>query len=349
MGEDAFLNNCMRAKHRCIHLPDIGGYSLRDDCNDRSRIQFEIGRYYAEKKYSFRDVLLRSIVLARIHYLRGYAYQKSHKEAIPTPHPDAFPYSGNVPYRATRQFWTKAIPMSFEDKPKTYDEKRRFRYDLQDYMHEVFQFSSFAEKRVLEIGSGAGIDSAEFLRNGARVVSVDFSPLATKNTKLLLEEANLDGDIVLADAKSLPFRDSQFDVVYSFGVIHHIPGVSEVLDEVKRTLRKRGLFMGMVYNRNSLLYAYSIIYLHGIKEGLLAQGMSELDIASNFSERYTGNAYTKVYSKDDLTDVLRRSFPRVWVSTRYNVIDTTEKRKVKLELQTGQTELGWHVVFRAVK
>jgi SAM-dependent methyltransferase len=324
IGEDAFLSNCMRVKHRCIHLPVIGGYSLRDDCNDRPRIQIEIGRYYAEKGYGFWKVL-------------------------PVPHPDTSPYSGNMPYGATRQFWTKAIPMSFEDKPKTYDEKRRFRYDLQDYMHEVFQFSSFADKRVLDIGSGAGIDSAEFLRNGARVVSVDFSPLATNSTKLLLKELSLDGDVVLADAKWLPFRDSQFDVVYSFGVIHHVPGVTEVLDQVKRTLRKRGLFMGMVYNRDSLLYAYSIIYLHGIKEGLLAQGMSELEIASNFSERYTGNAYTKTYSKDEISNLLKRYFRSVWVTTRYNVIDTTDRRKVRLQLETGQTDLGWHLAFRSIK
>ena len=349
IGEDTYLHNCMSMKHRCIRLADIGAYSLRDDCNDRPSVQFEIGRYYAEKRDGFWNVLLRSLGLARIHYLRGYVYQKNRGQAIPTPSPDTYPYSGTSVYKGTRQFWTQSVPMTFEDKPKSYEEKRRFRYDLQDYMHEAFQFGSFANKQVLEIGSGSGIDSAEFLRNGARVVSVDFSPLSTKSTKLLLKEARLDGDVVLADAKNLPFRNSQFDVVYSFGVIHHIPGVLEVLDETRRVLRSRALFMGMVYNRDSLLYAYSIIYLHGIKEGLLAQGMSELDIASNFSERSTGNAYTKTYSKDEIADLLRKYFRHVWVATRYNVIDTVERRKVKLQLETSQTDLGWHLIFRALK
>jgi len=349
VGEDAYLHNCMCAKHRCIHLPDSGAYVLRDYCNDRPNVQFEIGRYYAEKGYGLGNVLLRSVALSRIHYLRGYAYQKMHREAIPIPNPDTYPYSGKVSYVRTRQFWTRSVPMTFEDRPRTYEEKRKFRYELQDYMHEVFQFTSFAGKRVLEIGSGAGIDSAEFLRHGAAVVSVDFSPLSTKSTNLLLKEAHLDGDVVLADAKHLPFRKSQFDVAYSFGVIHHIPGVAEVLDEVRRALRTRGMFMGMVYNRDSLLYAYSIIYLHGIKEGLLAQGVSELDIASNFSERFTGNVYTKTYAKDEFAELLRTHFRRVWVTTRYNVIDTVEKRKTKLQLEAGQSDLGWHLVFRAVK
>jgi hypothetical protein len=107
--------------------------------------------------------------------------------------------------------------------------------------------------------------------------------------------------------------------------------------------------MGMVYNKDSLLYAYSIIYLHGIREELLAQGTSELEIASRFSERFTGNAYTKVYTRDEITKLLRTHFRSVSVEARYNVIDTVEKRKVKFQLENLQDELGWHLIFKASK
>jgi len=349
IGEDAYLHNCMQVKHRCIHLADIGGYAMRDYCNDHPSIQFEVGRYYAEQGYGLSSVLLRSLGLARLHILRGYIHQKTAREVIPTLNPDTYPYSGTLGDMKTREFWSRAVPMTFEDKPKTYEEKRRFRYELQDYMHEAFSFNSFGGKKVLEIGVGAGIDTAEFLRNGAEVVSVDFSPLATRSASLLLKEANLEGHILLTDARYLPFRDSQFDVVYSFGVIHHIPNISEVLEQVRRALRPGGLFTGMVYNRDSLLYAYSILYLHGVKEGLTAQGMSEIEIASKFSERFTGNMYTKAYTKDEIANLLQRFFSRVRVETYYNVIDTVEKRKVKFQVETGQNDLGWHIVFRAVK
>ena len=111
IGEDTYLHNCMCVKHRCIHLGDVGAYSLREDWTDRPDVQFEIGRYYAEKRYSFGNVLLRSIGLARIHYLRGYVYQRSREESIPTPNPNTYPYSGSVAYRRTRQFWTQSVPM----------------------------------------------------------------------------------------------------------------------------------------------------------------------------------------------------------------------------------------------
>jgi 2-polyprenyl-3-methyl-5-hydroxy-6-metoxy-1,4-benzoquinol methylase len=239
--------------------------------------------------------------------------------------------------------------MTFNDQPKTYDEKRRFRYGLQDYMDQAFRFDNFANKWILEIGSGAGIDSAEFLRNGARVVSMDFSPTSTRATKSLLKEAALDGDVVMADARFLPFRNEMFDVVYSFGVIHHIPTVSAVLDEVRKVLQNDGLFMGMVYNRDSLLYAYSIMYLHGIRDGLLDQGKTELEIASEFSERFKGNAYTKTYTTDEIADLLRTYFRSVSVETRYNVIDMIGRRKVKFQLEDLQNDLGWHLIFKATK
>ncbi len=44
-----------------------------------------------------------------------------------------------------RKFWNKAVPMTFVDKPKTYEEKRKFRYELQDYMHDVFKFENYKE------------------------------------------------------------------------------------------------------------------------------------------------------------------------------------------------------------
>jgi 2-polyprenyl-3-methyl-5-hydroxy-6-metoxy-1,4-benzoquinol methylase len=66
-----------------------------------------------------------------------------------------------------KKYWEQSTPMSFVPEKLSYEEKRNFRYSLQDYMHDVFRFADFLGKSVLEIGCGAGIDSAEFARNGA--------------------------------------------------------------------------------------------------------------------------------------------------------------------------------------
>lgn len=239
--------------------------------------------------------------------------------------------------------------MTFQDVGKSYEEKRQFRYGLQDYMPKFFAFERLKDKLVLEIGSGSGIDSAEMIRNGAQVVSLDFSSLACKSTQSLLKEARLDGNVIMADANHLPFRELAFGAVYSYGVIHHIPNVKRVLEEIKRCLQDDGVFMGMVYNRNSLLYAYSLLFLHGVEGRLLKVGLTEQELASRYSERIEGNPYTDCYARTELQDLLKQYFLNVEIKVCYNVIDTPLQRKVKFQLEDGSEELGWHLAFRAAK
>jgi len=76
MGEDTYLCRCMAKKHRCVFLTDVGAYNMRSECNDLSRIQFEIGRKYAKDNSSPLLVLARSLTLARFHYIHGYLHEK---------------------------------------------------------------------------------------------------------------------------------------------------------------------------------------------------------------------------------------------------------------------------------
>jgi hypothetical protein len=83
VGEDAYLCNCMKPKHRCIHLRDAGGYSLRSDCNDNAHVQFELGRYYAESGLTVASVFARTLAFGRPHLLRGYIYQRNLNQTNP--------------------------------------------------------------------------------------------------------------------------------------------------------------------------------------------------------------------------------------------------------------------------
>lgn len=246
-----------------------------------------------------------------------------------------------------KAFWEQGPPMGFIGENYSYDEKREFRYSLQDYMHEVFQFDSFAGKKVLEVGCGAGIDSAEFARNGALVTSADFTERSVQSTKELLKEANLPVNVVQADATNLQFEDDSFDCVYSFGVLHHIPDIEKALAEIKRVLKPGGQVMAMLYNRDSLLYGYSIVYLRGIKEKYLEK-LTMDELLAQFSERKEDNPYTRVYSKSDAKDLFLQYFKSCTVDVCYNVIDLPEQRKVKVDIP-DKYELGWHLIVKAVK
>ncbi len=237
--------------------------------------------------------------------------------------------------------------MSFIGENFSYEEKRKFRYSLQDYMLSTFKFNNFGGKLVLDLGCGAGIDSAEFARNGASVVSADFTRTATKSTQSLLKEANLPAQVVQADATSLPFKKETFDCVYSFGVLHHIPDVEKAVVEINRVIKPGGQVMAMLYNKDSLLYGYSIVYLRGIREGLLGK-LTMDEILSRYSERKEDNPYTKVYTKAEARALFSQYFKSCSVEVRYNVFDLPEQRKVKVSVP-DEYELGWHLVVKAVK
>ncbi len=238
------------------------------------------------------------------------------------------------------EYWEQSVPWTFKDQRKTYEERRRLRYELQDYMHDVIPFRAYRSKLLLEVGSGSGIDSAEFGRNGAEMVSVDFTENGVTTTRDTLKEAGLIPNVIRAAAQNLPFREDVFDCVYSFGVLHHIPDVRSVTKEISRLIKRDGELICMLYNRESLLYAYSILFLHS------TEGLTKEELTSRYSERIEGCQYTKAYTKDEAIRIFDDDFHDITVGVHYNVIDLPAKRKCKLNI-ADEHELGWHMIVKA--
>jgi len=248
-----------------------------------------------------------------------------------------------------KEYWERCTPMSFMREGWSYEQKREFRYSLQDYMGEAFRFGDWAGREVLEVGCGSGVDALEFARHGAIVTATDITDNAINLTRDLATEAGFPIKVVQASALGLPFRDASFDCVYSYGVLHHIPDVEKALNEIRRLLRHGGTVLAMLYNRNSLLYAYSIIYRHGVRERLLLDGIcTEQELVARYSERVEGCPYTRAYTKEEAKELFSRWFDDVHIAVRYNVVDTDVDRKVRLGLD-DRWELGWHLVVRATK
>lgn len=241
------------------------------------------------------------------------------------------------------EYWERTVPWTFTKERLSYAERRRLRYELQDYMAHAIPFGSYNGRRILEIGSGSGIDSAEFGRNGAEPICVDFTTIGSTSTRDTLREAGLTAwDVIRGSAQALPFRDGAFDCVYSFGVLHHIPDLMRVLKGVARVLRAGGEFVCMMYNKDSLLYAYSILFLHR------ENGLTEEQVVSMYSERVEGCPYTKAFTRQELAELLSTEFKVTSVNAYFNAIDTRSQRKVKFHLP-DDLHLGWHLVARVTK
>ena len=127
------------------------------------------------------------------------------------------------------------------------------RYAVEPHIPVFADFGAARGQAVLEIGVGAGTDHVNWLRAGARAVGID---LTTKGVSLTRERAELEGlraKVLVADAEALPFRSNMFDIVYSYGVLHHTPDTVRAIEEVHRTLKPGGAARVMIYHRPSVV------------------------------------------------------------------------------------------------
>jgi SAM-dependent methyltransferase len=130
---------------------------------------------------------------------------------------------------------------------------------------EIPAFAGFAEargKRVLEIGCGNGADAVMFAKHGAAYVGVDLTDAAVEATRRHLALEGLEGRCGLANVEHLCYARESFDIVYSFGVLHHTSSPEKAVHEVWRVLKPGGVALIMLYHRHSLhYYAHILLYM----------------------------------------------------------------------------------------
>lgn len=197
------------------------------------------------------------------------------------------------PKLQVRDFWDQAacgeVYAVGADLAAQFAAQARSRYALEPYLRPFAGFDG-SGKDVLEVGVGMGADHVEWARSTpTRLAGVDFSARAIGWTSRRLALAGLESDLTIADAESLPFPDASFDIVYSWGVLHHTPDVEAAFRQVHRVLRPGGEARIMVYHRPSVVGA-----LLWTRYGLLSgsPGRSLADIYAHHLESPGTKGYT---------------------------------------------------------
>jgi SAM-dependent methyltransferase len=137
-----------------------------------------------------------------------------------------------------------------------YDEAR---YRVESHIPGCLDALNVRGQRVLEIGLGQGTESEGLIRRGARWTGLDLTTESVRrvSTRLHLRELSYDA-IWQGSVTSIPARDATFDIVFSHGVLHHVPDIATAQSEIHRVLKPRGRLVAMLYARRSLNYAISI-------------------------------------------------------------------------------------------
>jgi SAM-dependent methyltransferase len=135
----------------------------------------------------------------------------------------------------------------------------RFRYKYEAHIPACLDRLEVNSMQVLEVGIGEGAEAEQLIRRGVRYSAIDLTAAAVERTTTRLTLRDLPYERILqASVLDIPFATDSFDVVFSHGVLHHVPDVIRAQHEIARVLRPGGELVVMLYARRSLNHLVAI-------------------------------------------------------------------------------------------
>jgi SAM-dependent methyltransferase len=221
------------------------------------------------------------------------------------------------------------------------------------WMRDFFHFDQYGGKKVLEVGYGQGTDLCQFAKGGAECYGVDITDrhfeLASRNFQL----RNLHAELFIEDASKLHFADNTFDVVYSFGVLHHTPDTVRCISEVYRVLKPGGEFLLSLYHRHSAFHLFFVLMANGIAHRQLNklgyQGL--LATVETGADGENVKPLVKLYTPRELRVILS-DFQDVSIAVKHLQREHFSKLRYLLPgflMRSLEPRLGWYVIAKARK
>ena len=203
-----------------------------------------------------------------------------------------------------RRFWDRrpcnlghsAAPVGTR---RFYDEVEARKYRVEPHIRRFAAFDSWRGRDVLEIGCGLGTETINFARAGARISAVDVSPVSVRFARQRAAVIGVRAWITEADAENLWRLEGPFDLIWSFGVVHHSPHPERILAEARRLIAPDGELRLMVYHRHSTKVA-ALVCRHPL---LALRGGIDRAVAVQ-SEAQTGCPITATFTRREAQRLL---------------------------------------------
>jgi SAM-dependent methyltransferase len=119
------------------------------------------------------------------------------------------------------------------------------------------QMGPLQGKKLLDIGSGLGESSVYFALKGARVTTVDISPLMVEKVLALGKKYGVELEGIVSGAEDLNVPENQYDLIYIANTIHHVENRRLLFEQMRRALKPGGRFFSydpITYNPAINLY-----------------------------------------------------------------------------------------------
>lgn len=223
------------------------------------------------------------------------------------------------------------------------------------YLLEEAEFGAHRGKKVLEIGCGMGIDLMQFAKGGAVVTGIDLTDKAIRNAKAHFGHRGLTGTFRTMNSEKLDFPDNTFDVVYSFGVLHHTLDTQKAINEVHRVLKPGGKSIIMLYHKGFRYYLKIHLYYGVLKGEYLKYGIK--DLVNQRTEEFFHSPITRVYTRSAAKALFGR-FSKIESANAFRIDDNFwvlgkffqfSDYLPKAVRRLIEQRIGWNVVVKARK
>ena len=240
-----------------------------------------------------------------------------------------------------------------------FDQVEARKYLVEYHIPGFAEFERWRGKKVLEIGCGIGTDTINFARAGAQVTTVDLSEKSMELARRRAAVFGLEDRIRFcagnAEQLSAFVPPEPYDLIYSFGVIHHTPHPDAVLEQLRQYTRPGTTVKIMVYHRRSWKVAWI----------LAAEGKGQFwrlqDMVAKNSEAQTGCPVTYTYTRGEGRRLLERNgfrvtnvqaehiFPyRIPEYVKYRYVKEWYFRWMPLPpFRWMERRFGWHLLLTA--
>lgn len=225
-----------------------------------------------------------------------------------------------------------------------FDAVERRKYFVEPHIPVFADFKKWRGKKVLEVGCGIGTDAVNFARYGAHYTGVELSKESLALAKDRFAVYGLSGRFIHANAEDLPqsLYFERFDLVYSFGVIHHTPNPAKVISNVHNLMVEGSEFRLMLYAKNSW------------KNLMIEAGLDQ-------PEAQSGCPVANTYTKDEIRGLLSK-FREIEIKQdhifKFNVekyinyeyeLEPWFEAMPKPMLKKLEESLGWHMLIKCLK
>ncbi|MEP6923478.1 MAG: class I SAM-dependent methyltransferase [Pyrinomonadaceae bacterium] len=270
----------------------------------------------------------------------------------------------NLEIQAVRDYWNSR-PCNIRHSTSEigtkeyFDEVEARKYLVEPHIPAFAEFDRWRGKRVLEIGCGIGTDTMNFARAGAQVTAVDLSSESLKLARQRAQIFGLEDRITFyeADAEKLSafVPPEAYDLVYSFGVIHHSPHPEKIIQQINEHFVQPGSTLKlMVYYR----YSWKVLWI------LLRYGKGQFwkldELIARHSEAQTGCPITYSYGSKSVKELIGDNFKVENIQIDhvfpYRIPDYVQYRYVKewyfrflpqTVFRAFEKTFGWHLCVTA--